>query len=106
MKDPNIIAEGILRSIGCKGKWNVNKKKAVEAIVYALSHPTTNTSSRTEMNPVEEKLFNELETAKKELESLKSLTTKISDNGWDVDKFECTLELNLNFLPLNFYLST
>lgn len=33
----------------------------------------------------EEKLFSELDSTKRELESLKSLTTKISENGWDVD---------------------
>ena len=33
----------------------------------------------------EDKLFSELDVTKKELESLKSLTTKISENGWDVD---------------------
>mgnify|MGYP003417741580 len=33
----------------------------------------------------EEKLFSELDTARRELESLKSVTAKISENGWDVD---------------------
>ena len=47
-------AERILKSLKCKGKWNVNKKKAIEAITIALQSDIHNSSSLWHLNPIEQ----------------------------------------------------
>ena len=47
-------AEKMLKTLGCKGKWNVNKKKAIEAISIALQSKI-NIPSLWCLNPIEQK---------------------------------------------------
>lgn len=54
-------AEKMLRNLGCKGKWNVNKKKAIAAIAIALRAVKDNTPypSGWDLNSTEQKELDE-----------------------------------------------
>ena len=82
MTDLKVTAETILKNIGCKGKWNVNKKKAIDAIVIALLRPNPDKI----LNEVEQKAFDEFVEAKRKKNSsvklILSYDSGIAPNKW------------------------